>query len=253
MEEICSQIINEIHSFCKVRNYGNALRNTESPTPRVQFLLHLIEKNDIPYELDIFEERGKYFYNIIMAGNSGRMVIAHHDIANPDSDNANDNSASVINAIALKKISPQTHVVLTDGEEVGLIGSTRLGEQIIRGKFGKIDWVLNIELSGRGGKNFMIGDNDGNLTKMIVEKFNPPVYKTPPSDCVPLINLGIDTNVINPLPLLLEGGSDITNGEIHLDNSLWYFCHSDMDSIDKISTEDMVDFVNNVLFKIVEN
>jgi hypothetical protein len=223
------------------------------PTPRVQFLMHLIEKSEIQYELDVFDDGKNYFYNIIMRGSSGKMVIAHHDIVNPNSDNANDNSASVINAIALKKISPKTHVVLTDGEEVGFIGSSRLAAQIKSGKFGKIDWVLNIELSGKGGRNFMIGDFQGELTRRILEKFNPPVYGTPPSDCVPIHQSGIDTNVINPLPLLLEGESPVTNGEIYLDNSSWYLCHSDMDSLDKIAIEDMNDFVNDVLFKIVED
>jgi hypothetical protein len=253
MEENCPDIVSEIFNFCKIRNQGSARKNTNEPTPRVKFLIQLLERIGIPYELDRFEYGWIHFYNIIMMGSSGKMVIAHHDIVNPNSDNANDNSASVINAIALKKLSPETHVVITDGEEVGLIGSSRLADQIISGKFGDIDWVLNIELSGRGGKNFMIGSFTGKLSDTICEKFNPPVYGTPPNDCMPIHSAGIDTNVITPLPLLIEGESCVTNGEIYLDNSLWYLCHTDMDTLDRISVEDMRDFVNEVLLKIVEN
>ena len=75
------------------------------------------------------------------------MVVAHHDIVNPGIDNANDNSASVINAIMVKKLMPNIHVVILDGEEVGGLGSQRVSEQINDGYYGDIEWVLNFELT----------------------------------------------------------------------------------------------------------
>ena len=93
------------------------------------------------------------FYNIILSGNSDKFVVAHHDIVNPNSDNANDNSCSVINALAIKKLRPEVNVVILDGEEPGGIGSTRLAERIKNGDF-RCRWVLNLELTGKGGKNF---------------------------------------------------------------------------------------------------
>ena len=89
------------------------------------------------------------------------MVVAHHDIANPSIDNANDNSASCINAIALKLLVPELNVVLLDGEEHGGIGSQRLSEKINSGDFGSIEWVLNLELTGKGGDLFFIGNYPG--------------------------------------------------------------------------------------------
>jgi hypothetical protein len=245
------EIIESVEDFCKVRNHSNALGNTKYYTPRLDFLVILLESAGIPYEVDEFVVGDVPFYNLVMRGTGNRMVIAHHDIVNPNSDNANDNSASVINAIALKKISPETHVVITDGEEVGLIGAKRLAERISSGDFGWIDWVLNIELSGRGGKNFMIGCHEGKLTDHIVSLFNPPIKRTPPSDCYAMIKQGIDTNVINPLPLLTEGESDMMNERGFLDNSSWYLCHSDEDSFDKISIKEMEEFVTEVLLPIV--
>lgn len=245
------EIIGSIEDFCKVRNHTNAMGNTKYYTPRLEFLIILLESAGIYYEVDEFVYNDVPFYNLIMRGTGTKMVIAHHDIVNPNSDNANDNSASVINAIALKKLSPETHVVITDGEEVGLVGARRLAKRISSGDFGWIDWVLNIELSGKGGKNFMIGSHSGKLTDHIVSLFNPPIKRTPTSDCYAMIEYGIDTNVINPLPLLLEGESDMMNERGFLDNSSWYLCHSDEDSFDKISIKEMEEFVTDVLLPIV--
>ena len=94
---------NKIYDFCKVRNLGGTYSNGNEPTPRVQFLMQLLESEGIDYELDTYQSRGNTCFNIILKGDSNRMVVAHHDIVNPNIDNANDNSASVINAIMIKK------------------------------------------------------------------------------------------------------------------------------------------------------
>ena len=116
---------NKIYDFCKVRNKGSIYQNDNNPTPRVQFLMNLLDNEGIYYELDKFNTDKVTGYNIIMKGDSNRMVVAHHDINNPNIDNANDNSASVINAIMIKKLMPSINVVLLDGEECGGIGSQR--------------------------------------------------------------------------------------------------------------------------------
>jgi hypothetical protein len=245
-------IIESIKDLCQIRNTGRAYDNGPEPTPRVIFITNLLEKIGIPYELDVFDEFETKLYNIVMRGSGNRMVIAHHDIVNPNSENANDNSASIINAIYLKSLVPEINVVITDGEEVGFRGARRLAKRIVAGDFGEIEWVLNIELSGKGGKNFMIGEHRGKLTNHILEMFDAPVVQTPGSDCYALEAYGIDTNVINPLPLLTEGEtSSIQTNEGYLDNSSWWLCHSDQDTLDKISTKDMKEFVTEVLVPIV--
>ena len=248
-----NKILESLIPFCQEKNTGNALQNTEEHTPRVKFIVSLLESLGIPYEVETFTPRETPFHNIILRGTNNRMVIAHHDIFNPESDNANDNSASVINAIYLKSLVPELNVVLTDGEEVGFIGANQLGRQILFGDFGDIEWVLNIELSGSGGKNFMIGSYKGKLTEHILNIFDAPVVQTPPSDCSAISKYGIDTNVINPLPILFEGESDIKYGDAFLDNSSWHRCHSKEDSLDKISIMEMHEFVTEVLYPIVTN
>lgn len=225
-------IYNEIYNFCRTKNLGTARSNGTEPTPRVKFLMELLDREGIEYELDVFQspittysppatqtpsrfasrfptrtlppvqQKVTNFFNIIMRGSSDKMVIAHHDIVNPSIDNANDNSASVINVIATKKLRPSVHAVLVDGEEIGGIGSDRLGKQIKAGEFGHISWVLNYELTGKGGKNFFIGNYPGPLSDKIQRIFECPVVETPFNDSVVLRRHGIDSCVINPLPPL---------------------------------------------------
>ena len=243
---------NKIYDFCKVRNKGSIYQNDNNPTPRVQFLMNLLHSESISYELDKFNTNKLTGYNIILKGSSTRMVVAHHDINNPNIDNANDNSASVINAIMIKKLMPEMNVVLLDGEECGGIGSQRCSEMINDNYFGKIDWVLNLELSGKGGKHFFIGDYPGTLTNHIKSIFDCPITRTPYNDSVTFRRNGIDSCVINPLPPLNEGTSQVKwNENTYLDYSMLFNCHSQKDSIDTIDINDMKEFVEDVVLKIL--
>ena len=247
-----SHIVDKIKEFCTVKNDGPAWMNGFSPTPRVKFIISLLEDLQIPFEIQRFFVDDTPMYNIVCKGTNQKMVIAHHDVVNAKFQNANDNSASVINAIYLKSLSPETNVVFTDAEECGFWGAKKLAEQILNGEFGKIDWVLNLELTGKGGKNIMVGNHSGDLKNRISEKFSAPIYNTPPSDCSALDSAGINTTVINPLALLEEGKtSDILGKHGFLDNSSWFDCHSESDSLDKISTLDMKEFVEEILLPIV--
>ena len=244
---------NKIYDFCKVRNKGSIYQNDNNPTPRVQFLMNLLDNEGISYELDKFTNDKVIGYNIIMKGDSTRMVVAHHDISNPNIDNANDNSASVINAIMIKKLMPSIHVVLLDGEECGGIGSQRCSDKINENYFGKIDWVLNLELTGKGGKHFFIGDYPGVLSDHIKSIFDCPITRTPYNDSVTFRRNGIDSCVINPIPPLNEGKTSCVkwNETTYLDYSMLYNCHSSKDTIDTIDINDMREFVEDVVIKIL--
>ena len=243
---------NKIYDFCKVRNLGGTYSNSNEPTPRVQFLMQLLESESIDYELDIYQSRGNTCFNLILKGDSDRMVVAHHDIVNPNIDNANDNSASVINAIMIKKLMPHINVVLLDGEECGGLGSQRVSEQINEGYFNTIDWVLNLELTGKGGKYFFIGNYPGRLSDHIKSIFDCPITNTPYNDSVTFRKNGIDSVVINPIPPLNEGKSSVKwDNDTYLDFSMLYNCHSSKDTIDTIDINDMKDFVEDVVLKIL--
>lgn len=257
----------KIIDFCKVRNFGNIYKNGNKLTPRLIFLTNLLKSEGIKYEIDPFviedrygwyddnkTEDVTYGFNIVMKGSSNRMVIAHHDVANHRIDNANDNSASCINAIMIKKLRPDINVVLTDGEETGGLGSSRLAKSINNGDFGNIEWVLNLELTGKGGKYFFVGDNKGPLLSRIKSLFNCPVVNTPYNDSFTLRRYGIDSTVINPVPPLPDGEvSDLQfNDGTYLDFSIVFNCHSNKDTIDSISPDDMKEFVESVVLKIID-
>jgi hypothetical protein len=244
---------NKIYDFCKVRNEGTIYdNNSQTPPPRVQFLMELLDSEGIAYELDRFYTSQVTGYNLILQGTSNRMVVAHHDVSNPKIDNANDNSASVINAIMIKKLLPTMNVILLDGEEVGGIGSNRASEQINEGKFGEIEWVLNLELSGKGGKHFFIGDYPGPLTNHIKILFDCPIVRTPFNDSVTFRRNGIDSVVINPLPPVLEGKTNVKwDDETYLDYSMLFHCHSTKDTVATIDPADMKEFVEDVVLKIL--
>lgn len=280
-------IYNKIYDFCKVRNKGNCFVNGTEPTPRVKFIINLLNEEGIEYELDIFEEKkhrksiwnpiksftgniygsdiedesdppdteekANYYYNIIMKGSSNKMICAHHDVNNHKTDNANDNSASVINVIATKKLMPEINAVIVDGEEFGGIGSKRVSEQIKSGEFGSISWVLNYELTGKGGKYFFIGNYPGKLSDHILSIFNPPIVRTPFNDSVIFRRFGIDSVVINPVPPMPEGQESevIFPDGTYLDTRILYYCHSSKDTIDNISVSDMKEFVEEVAIKIL--
>jgi hypothetical protein len=182
-------------------------------------------------------------------------VVAHHDIVNPYIDNANDNSASVINAIMIKKIMPEINVVILDGEEVGGLGSQRCSQLINDGLFGDIEWVLNLELTGRGGKYFFIGDYPGTLTDHIKSIFNCPIIKTPFNDSVIFRRNGIDSCVINPLPPTdnIEESPVKWEEGVYLDFKLLFNCHTPKDTLDTISVEDMKEFTENIVIPILKN
>ena len=239
--------------------------------------MELLDSEGIPYELDVFESTSRrpmsrlssyrlsnepedtsknLYFNIVMKGTSDKMIIAHHDVNNHTIDNANDNSASVINVIATKKLRPDVHAVLVDGEEFGGIGSTHLSKQILAGDFGDISWVLNLELSGKGGKYFFIGDYDGELKNKIVNLFDPPVTNTPFNDSVILRRYGIDSVVINPAPPTnkkseLKFPKSGDEG-VYLDFSIVFNCHRPSDTLASISTTDMKEFVEDVVLKILD-
>jgi hypothetical protein len=190
-------------------------------------------------------------FNIVLRGTSARIITAHHDIVNPNIDNANDNSASVINAIATKLLKPEITVVLLDGEEVGGLGAHHLSERILIGEFGGVEWILNLELTGRGGSTFFIGDYPGKLQDHIRGIFDCPIVSTQFNDSVIFRKNGIDSVVINPLPILDEGTSPVKWGESYLDYDMLFNCHTKRDTLDTISIEDMQKFVEGVIIPII--
>jgi hypothetical protein len=197
------------------------------------------------------EREENSFFNIVLKGSSDKFVVAHHDIVNPDSDNANDNSCSVINALMIKKLRPEVNVVILDGEEFGGIGSNHLSERIKKGDF-PCKWVLNLELTGKGGKNFFVGSMGTPLTEWISNRFECPVVNVPFNDSVIFRKHGINSTVINPLPVTEEKSPVVNKDGEYLNYKMLFNCHKMTDSVETIDPKDMEEFVDEICLKIID-
>jgi hypothetical protein len=243
----------KIYDFCKVKNSGSIYKNGLEQTNRVKWIINLLKSNNIDYIIDEFNlSKDTKCWNIILPGDSKMSVCAHHDIVNPNSDNANDNSASVINAIMTHVLNPSITTFIVDGEEFGGVGSQRVSEKINSGEYGEIDFVLNYELTGKGGTDFFIGNYRGELFERIINKFDCPVYSTPFNDSVIFRKNNIDSCVINPLPIIDKETSIVNKNGQYLDVSMLYNCHSMSDSVETICTIDMKNFVENISLEILK-
>lgn len=244
------KIYHRIEGLCAARNWGTSRANGKDVvTPRVSWICSLLDELSLEWSIDRIVWGDNYLYNIILHSEvkeGVKVISAHHDIVLSSSDNANDNSASVINAIALKLERPEVMVVLLDGEEVGGVGSTSFGEELVSGRFGTVKWVLNLELTGLGGKEFLLGEqgSGGVLGKSIIETLKPDVIAVPFNDSVRFREAGLDSCCVNPLPRLASGS---------LDREAWYRCHTIEDSLDSISVADMEEWVEEVLVRIVDS
>lgn len=262
-------IYSEIFHFCSThRNKGNALENSfkEYP-PRVSYIIELLEKYQVPYKVHTFTTKvvledgtikSNIFHNIYLPGHgkTGRLLTSHHDIVNPHSHNANDNSCSIINSIAYKLQNPEAWVAIFDGEEVGMIGARDCVRQI-ENRLGFFEnftpsSVLNLELTGIGGCNFFYGTNGTSVNEDIESLFpNAPAFETPPNDAIIFQEYGIPATVITTLPIT-QSPSTLSNENGYLDLSILKRCHKMRDSVHEISTVDMKLFVTNVLTPIMK-
>lgn len=218
-----------------------ALENNRNSSKAEKRIYNMMLK----FRNDIENTSENNFYNIYIKGTGRVAIMAHHDIVNPNSDNCNDNSASCINVLAAKLLNPEVHVIINDAEEIGGLGADRTAAKIHEGYFGEIDFVLNLELTAVGGKNFFVEKfSESKLFDRITNLFpGVELYSTPFHDGMVLRRRGIDSVVINPLPRLRTG---------ELNYELLFLCHSNDDRISLANYDDMRDFVTDVVTPIID-
>lgn len=196
------------------------------------------------------------------------MILAHHDIANEESENCQDNSASVCNLLHLCEILKDSElqenvtVVFTDAEEIvdfNGSGSAILSYRIKNGHpdFVNFQYAINLELTGKG--NIIWADllnvfsrnkmqPNSKLGSYITEVF--PSFKpvsTPFSDSAVLRHHGLDSVCIG---LITENDSIQLEHQRYCET--WALCHQSIDTFEKISKEDMGYFVKTILTRLVK-
>jgi hypothetical protein len=188
--------------------------------------------------------REKQFYNIVVPfenkdNTEGIIINAHYDIVNINSDNCNDNSASVVNLIALcsllkdKKLPINVYITFTDLEEIGGKGAEKLSKLILRGRFGNIKYILNLELTALG--NFIWIDNNENELSLKLQSLlsDVDIAKVIFNDSYIFNEYGIPSTCIGTLPKIFN----------ELDKSYWYLCHSNEDKLKNANFNDMENFI----------
>jgi hypothetical protein len=261
MKNISYNILKE---FCEVRNKENSFKGFDDPyTNRVHFILDkvfdlgLLEKFKL--NVDVFENFNKLKYaNIELSRNVNSdksiMFIAHHDVNNVNSDNCQDNTASISNLLSLayhfiaNEPNKNLYIVFTDCEEFGGKGAKRLAERILDKHYGNVEYVVNLELTANGNNiwsdkyNFK---NESKLADKIIALADVLEVKTPFNDSVILRGRGIDSVCIGTLTDE-DMEQVVTKGYC----KTWSLCHKYDDTFENANANDMNKFVK-FLIKLI--
>lgn len=260
-----------LYEMCKnVRNESNSAKGFLNPiTPRVNYIIYSLSSEGISCEIDVFEAYNKELksdsnklVNVIVefesdVPNASTIVLsAHHDIANPNSENCQDNTASVCNLLELCSILsdlPKGYlkynvvIAFTDCEEVGGRGMNRLVQQILEGTYGNVEFMYALELTACGNKFWVSGANKEsdivNVLKECVEEKEISIVRTPYNESVNARTNGLNACCIG---ILTESEMNIAKSTGYCDT--WGLCHSMEDTYEKsVIVEDMDNFVLTLL------
>jgi hypothetical protein len=249
-----------LESLVNVHSFSSFDKEAPTWTPRLLRIKDLLETLNIPYTVRHFDNPSypnRSFTNFYISFTSvnqdsisgkGLLFLAHHDISNSSSENCQDNTASVSNLIYMmselvkKGSNTPVHFAIVDSEEhvnVHCCGSQVLSQDIKAGEFGEIECCINLELTGNG-KNIWVSSYDKykNVKEPIIEKLNAFKTTTPYNDATVLNMHDVPAICIGILP-----DYDFKNIEYNLGYpQTWALCHSNHDTIDKISSDDMDEF-----------
>lgn len=252
-------------------------------TNRVSYITHVLNKLEVKYSLEYFNAKGYNvpfdlnkpeeiinYVNIVAKFSAPELVndnhssiifLAHHDIANPNSENCNDNTASVANLLHLcSKLKDIEHtllhdvyVVFTDAEEIvnpNRCGSGYLAKQIHEGKFGDLLYAVNLELTAYGdivwvdARSWNVSPESKILNKLLNEFPDILLVSTPYNDAGVLRNFEVDSLCLGTLP------KDEVEGSKWGMYPTWSLCHSVHDVFENANEQDMANFVEKLLLLI---
>lgn len=250
-----------IDGFNANKNSRTHFQN-DSPklSERAVFIINQLTKIGFPFSVELFSVEGVYFYNIVVnlikKDTSNTIILtAHHDVLNINSDNINDNTASIVNLLVFMQkiwknpegITNNIMVAFPDCEEYGGVGAQILSQQINNGKYGNVKYVLNLELTAHGKNIWLERTYNGttnSLSDKLVKFLGKDNYKTSPipfADSTIFQRYSIDSITIGTLPLNADGSYDY---------SVWSICHRDDDN--KYNLEDMQKFTD-FLFNFIKS
>lgn len=232
------------------RNEHSFMEQTvEKKSNRCVSIETILNEYGIPYNIECFYLCGRYGYNIYVdIGNKddNKCIVfnAHHDVYNINSENANDNTASIINLILLinklklETLNKRYLFVFTDGEEYGWHGVLPAINFINKNGM-SIEFVINLELTGVGKTAWIEIASSHNkmndfLERVMSEEFKSNKLICPFNDAAIYRNNGITAFTIGTINKI----------ENNYDYSDWARCHLNEDNI--MQYDDMISFVNKL-------
>lgn len=249
---------NILKEFCKIRNAKSSYGGLKNPiTNRVNFINNYLDTNNISFVNRVFSindfkecllsSKDMKFCNIEISFNQNidenRLIfISHHDVNYINSDNMNDNSASVCHLLSLanwlKNKKYPIDIIIVDNEEFGMSGSAYLAKQINMGKYGKNPSVVNLELTGFGEILHIEDQDDSILHKKIMSFKNDTVsWHVPANDSYRLRAYGVDSICLGILPQ-----DEIDYRNKHGFAKCWSKMHSNLDKFEDANDNDMKNF-----------
>jgi len=238
-------------------------------TNRVKYICHTLTKMNVPFENDMFNaenpdklnmDKPKYVnvyvsFKAEIKTDETIIFLAHHDIANIDSENCQDNTASVCNLLHLcgilknTKLTKNVLIAFTDAEEIVSFhscGAKRLAILSHLGFFGNVTKAINLELTANGTELWVSSDDSKKLMYEIQTNHNARRVKTPYNDSVVL-----EANKMNSVCI---GTLTTKEMQVALQRNFcytWSLCHKKEDTFDKANAMDMQNFVEYVLMKMI--
>tara|TARA_Y100000389_G_scaffold105415_1_gene102309 strand:- start:1143 stop:2006 length:864 start_codon:yes stop_codon:yes gene_type:complete len=269
----CLVAYDHLRNMCKsVRNESSSGSGFINPiTPRLEYIMKSLASMGISYELDVFEahngelsNKSNKLANVIVNFESEinnidtTIFSAHHDIANPKSENCQDNTASVCNLLELCSLLQNTPkenlkenviIAFTDCEEVGGRGMTRLVKNIKEYEEQSV-MIYSLELSANGRNYWIEGvDEDNEMfttlqDSMLEGELN--VVSTPYNESMNARRAGLEACCIG---ILSDTDMEAVKSQGYC--GTWGLCHSFNDTFERSANmEDMKHF-NETLLRIV--
>lgn len=265
-----------LYNMCKhIRNESHSGSGYVNPiTPRLEYVMQSLGSMGVDWNIRFMEahngvlkSNSKKLANVIvefksdLSDASTVIFSAHHDIKNPNSENCQDNTASVCNLIELCSLLQNTPsedlthnvvIAFTDCEEVGGRGMNKLIEEIKDDVYGDVELMYALELTACGDKYWIQGaEGDTELFQLLEENIKDgelTQVNTPYNESVNAKQNMLDACCIGTL----------TEDELKSVKSqgycgTWGLCHSFDDTFERSANmEDMKHF-NETLLRMVTN
>ena len=265
-----------LYNMCKhVRNKSHSGAGYINPiTPRLEYIMQSLGAMGIDWNIRFLDSNnnaltsgGRKLANIVVEFKSDLhyastvVFSAHHDIANPNSENCQDNTASVCNLIELCSLlqnTPSEHlthnvvIAFTDCEEIGGKGMNKLVQEIKNDVYGEVELMYALELTACGDKYWIQGaEDDTQLFQLLENNIKDKKLtqvNTPYNESVNARRNMLDACCIG---ILTEDELESVNSRGYC--STWGLCHSKEDTFERSANMNDMKHFNETLLKMVTN